>query len=72
MALRRTREIGIRKVLGASVGNIVYLFSGEFSLLIALAFPMAGPIGWYFMHQWLPQYGFRITLGAGIFILTFC
>jgi putative ABC transport system permease protein len=72
MALRRTKEIGICKVLGASVGNIIYLLSREFSLLIALAFLIAGPIAWYFMHQWLLQYSFRITLGAGFFILTFC
>ncbi|HEY4327898.1 MAG TPA: ABC transporter permease [Mucilaginibacter sp.] len=70
MAVRRNKEIGIRKVLGASVGNIVYLLSREFTILIMLAFLVACPIAWYFMHQWLEKYTFRIDLGAGFFILT--
>ena len=71
MAVRRTKEIGIRKVLGASVENIVLLLSREFTILIAISFFIAGPIAWYFMHQWLQQYAFRINLGAGFFVLTF-
>ncbi len=71
MAVRRTKEIGIRKVLGASVENIVLLLSREFAILIALSFLVAGPIAWYFMHQWLQQYAFRIDLEAGFFVLTF-
>jgi ABC-type antimicrobial peptide transport system permease subunit len=70
MAVRRNKEIGIRKVLGASAGNIVYLLSWEFTLLITIAFLIACPIAWYFMHHWLNQYTFRIDLGAGFFILT--
>ncbi|MDB5153386.1 MAG: hypothetical protein JWR54_2137 [Mucilaginibacter sp.] len=70
MAVRRNKEIGIRKVLGASVGNIVYLLSREFTVLILLAFVIACPIGWYFMHQWLEQYTFHIDLGAEFFLLT--
>jgi putative ABC transport system permease protein len=70
MAVRRNKEIGIRKVLGASVANLVYLLSREFTVLILLAFVIACPIGWYFMNQWLLQYTFRIDLGAGFFVLT--
>ncbi len=70
MAVRRNKEIGVRKVLGASIPNIVFLLTREFTFLIALAFLIACPIGWYFMHQWLQQYSFRIDLGAGFFILT--
>jgi putative ABC transport system permease protein len=70
MAVRRNKEIGIRKVLGASVRNIVYLLSWEYTVLITIAFLIACPIAWYFMHQWLDQYTFRINLGAGFFMLT--
>jgi len=70
MAVRRNKEIGIRKVLGASPGNIVFLLSREFTLLIAIAFLIACPFAWYFMIKWLQQYSFRIDLGAGFFILT--
>ena len=70
MAEQRTKEIGIRKVLGASAGNIVYLFSKEFILLILIAFGVAGPLAYYFMHSWLNNFPFRITIGAGIFLIT--
>lgn len=70
MALRKRKEIGIRKVLGASIANILLLLSREFTILIALAFLIAAPIAWFFMHQWLQQYSFRIDMGVGIFILT--
>jgi ABC-type antimicrobial peptide transport system permease subunit len=70
MAAQRTKEIGIRKVLGASAGNIVYLFSKEFTLLIAIAFVIAAPVAYYFMHNWLLNFTFRITPGAGVFVLT--
>ncbi|MFA6085235.1 ABC transporter permease [Mucilaginibacter sp.] len=70
MAVQRTKEVGIRKTLGASVANIVYLFSKEFTLLIVIAFVIAAPIAWYFINQWLQAYTYRIKPGAGIFILT--
>jgi putative ABC transport system permease protein len=70
MAVQRNKEIGIRKVLGASVGNIVFLLSKEFTLLILIAFVIASPIAYYFMHNWLQNYTFRIPLGIGIFVLT--
>ncbi|TDX01334.1 ABC transporter permease [Dinghuibacter silviterrae] len=70
MAVRRNKEIGIRKVLGARIGQIVYLLTGEFSILILVAFAIAGPLGWYFTHGWLEQYAYRIHLGAGFFLLA--
>jgi putative ABC transport system permease protein len=68
MAAQRIKEVGIRKVLGATAGHIVYLFSKEFILLIAIAFFIATPIAWYFMHQWLQDYPFRIELYWWIFM----
>jgi len=70
MALQRTKEVGIRKTLGASVGHIVYLFSREFTLLILVAFAISAPIGWYFMNKWLQTFTYKIPLGPGIFILA--
>jgi ABC-type antimicrobial peptide transport system permease subunit len=70
MAVQRNKEIGIRKVLGASVGQLVFLLSKEFTLLVLLAFAVATPLSWYFMHQWLQKYTYRITLGPGFFIVT--
>ncbi len=70
MAVHRTKEVGIRKVLGASVGKIIFLFSKEFMLLILIAFAVAVPISYYIMHQWLQDFTFRIKLGAGFFVLA--
>ena len=68
MAVQRIKEVGIRKVLGATVSNIIYLFSKEFILLISIAFVIAAPVAWYFMHQWLQSYPFRIELSWWIFL----
>ena len=68
MAVQRLKEVGIRKVLGATGSHIVYLFSKEFILLIALAFAIAAPLSWYFMHRWLQNYPFRIELSWWIFL----
>jgi putative ABC transport system permease protein len=70
MALQRTKEIGIRKVLGATAGNIVYLFSKEFILLIAIAFAIASPVAYYFMNEWLHNFSFRISIGVDVFAIT--
>ncbi|TCK80867.1 ABC transporter permease [Albibacterium bauzanense] len=67
MAVRRIKEVGIRKVLGATTGNIVYLFSKEFIILIAIAFAIATPIAWYSMHQWLQDYVYRINISWWLF-----
>jgi putative ABC transport system permease protein len=61
--------VGIRKVLGATGSHIVYLFSKEFVILIAIAFMITTPLSWYFMHQWLQNYPFRIELSWWIFIV---
>jgi len=70
MAVQRVKEVGIRKTLGATVGNIVYLFSKEFTLLIIIAFVISAPVGWYLMHHWLQDFVYKISIGPGIFILA--
>lgn len=70
MAVQRRKEIGIRKILGAPVGNIVLMLSKEFTVLIIIAFLIAAPIAWYYMHQWLQQYTFRISIAWWYFGLT--
>jgi ABC-type antimicrobial peptide transport system permease subunit len=62
MAVQRIKEVGIRKVMGATAGNIIYLFSKEFIILIAIAFAIAAPLAWYYMHQWLHDYVYRINI----------
>lgn len=69
MAAQRIKEVGIRKVLGATSANIVYLFSKEFIILIAIAFAIATPIAWYYMHQWLQDYAYRIDVSWWIFLV---
>jgi len=70
MAIQKTKEVGIRKVLGASVSSIVIMFSKEFTLLIGIAFIIAVPVAWYFMNGWLQNFVYRIHMGAGVFILA--
>jgi len=70
MVAQKTREVGIRKVLGASVGNIVYLFSREFTVLILIAFAVAIPMAWYMMNNWLNNFAFRIHIGVAVFALA--
>jgi putative ABC transport system permease protein len=67
MAVQRTKEVGIRKVHGASTDNIVYLFSKEFIVLIAIAFAIAAPIDWYYMQNWLQDYAYRINISWLLF-----
>ena len=70
MAVQRTKEVGIRKVLGASVRNIIYLLSKEFTILIIIAFIISAPVAWYIMHKWLQNYTYRIPLHAYIFVIA--
>lgn len=59
--------MGIRKTLGATTGNIIYLFSREFVTLIAIAFAVATPIAWYYLHQWLLAYASRVNISFWLF-----
>lgn len=70
IAEQRTKEIGIRKVLGASVTTIVKMLSTDFVKLVMLAFVIAAPIAWWFMNKWLQEFAFRIDLHWGIFAIT--
>jgi putative ABC transport system permease protein len=66
----RTKEIGVRKVLGASVSSVMLLLSKDFAKLIVIAFLIAVPLSWYLMDKWLQEFAYRIQLGAGVFLLA--
>ncbi len=68
VAERKKKEIGIRKVLGASKASILTLLSKEFSLLIFIAFILASPLSWLVMNTWLQDFAYRISIGMGIFV----
>jgi putative ABC transport system permease protein len=67
MAVQRTKEIGVRKVLGASVLNLWQLLSKDFVVLILISLCISIPVAWYFMHQWLLQFEYRTTISWWIF-----
>ena len=69
-AQQRTKEIGIRKVLGASVQAIISLLSKEFLIMIGLAIIIASPVAYYFMKDWLQTFAFRINIGWSVFAIT--
>jgi putative ABC transport system permease protein len=70
MSEQKTKEVGIRKVLGASVTNIIYLFSKEFTILIIIAFVLAAPLAYYMMSKWLNNFAFRINIGVLVFVVA--
>jgi ABC-type antimicrobial peptide transport system permease subunit len=70
LSLQRQKEIGVRKVLGATAPQIVYLFSKEFTLLVLLAFVIAAPIGYFAMQAWLETFVYRIPLSINYFALA--
>ena len=70
VAEQRTKEIGIRKVLGASVVNLWRLLSKEFVLLVIISCIIAAPIAWYYLHGWLANYDYRVKIGWPVFVLA--
>jgi len=69
MANQKTKEIGVRKVLGASVKGIVFSFSKEYILLVLISFLLAAPFAWYVMNAWLEEFSYKITLGPVVFLV---
>lgn len=67
---QRTKEIGLRKILGASVGNIVVLLTRNFIVLVLMAIVMAAPLAWYAMNQWLSDFAYRVNISPGLFLLA--
>ena len=68
--VQRTKEIGIRKVLGASVSGIVNLLSTDFLKLVLIAFTIAVPVAWYFMHRWLEDFAYHTDINLWVFVLA--
>ncbi len=69
MANQKTKEIGVRKVLGASVESILFLFSREFIKLILIGFCVAAPTAWYFSNEYLVQFAYKISVGPSVFLI---
>jgi putative ABC transport system permease protein len=69
--VQRTKEIGIRKVMGASVNGILKLLYKDFAQLVLVAFAVSVPFGWYFVHSWLQTYAFRVDISWTLFVLPF-
>jgi putative ABC transport system permease protein len=68
--MQRTKEIGIRKVMGASVSNIINLLSKDFLKLVFVSFFIAAPVAWFFMHQWLKDFAYRTDISWWIFVIA--
>jgi putative ABC transport system permease protein len=69
-AEQRVKEIGVRKVLGASVISLWQLLSKDFVKLVLISCVIAIPVAWYFMNQWLKDYEYKINIGAGVFVMV--
>jgi ABC-type antimicrobial peptide transport system permease subunit len=70
MAVQRTKEIGVRKVLGASVSDILMMFVKEFAVLVLIAFVIAGPAAYLVMNAWLQDFAYRISIDAEVFFTS--
>ncbi|MCY7353006.1 MAG: FtsX-like permease family protein, partial [Cytophagaceae bacterium] len=70
VVIQRTKEIGVRKVLGASVTSIVTLLSKDFLKLVLIAIVIASPIAWYAMHRWLQNFAYKIDIEWWVFALA--
>jgi putative ABC transport system permease protein len=68
--MQRTKEIGIRKVLGASILSIIALLSKDFIKLVLIAFVIATPIAWYAMHQWLQEFAYQVDIGMNVMVMA--
>ena len=69
-AEQRTKEIGVRKVLGASVGGIVAMLSKDFAKLVLIASVIAFPVAWWAMNKWLQSFAYRINISWWIFVVA--
>jgi putative ABC transport system permease protein len=69
-AQQRTKEIGVRKVLGASVSGLILLLSKDFTKLVLLGFIVAAPLAYYAMNRWLADFAYRVEIGLGVFVLA--
>jgi len=69
-AQKRRKEIGIRKVVGASVGNITAMLSTDFLKLIALSLLIAFPVSWWLMNGWLRSFAYRINISPAVFLVA--
>ena len=68
--LQRTKEVGIRKVLGASTQSVLYILSKDFLLLVIVAFVVAVPVSWWIMHSWLQDFAYRVNIGWWVFAIA--
>ena len=69
-AQRRQKEIGIRKVIGASVSNVVSMLSKDFLVLVCIALLIAIPVSWWAANEWLQSFAYRISIGPSVFVIT--
>jgi putative ABC transport system permease protein len=68
---RKVKEIGVRKVLGASMLSILHLIYKDFALLLLIGFALAVPVSWYFMNQWLENFTYRTTIDGFTYVISF-
>ena len=68
----RTKEIGVRKVLGASINSILQLLAADFIKLVFIAIVIAMPIAWYAMHKWLQEFAYKVNISWWVFVMAGC